>query len=134
VRSEADVAHEAVLVMNPFTGPALNEVFDRVVALIRERDEANEAIEVARNVIAERVRERDALRVERDAYKKAKAENDERFMLERDEARAEVARLREALQRAANHACPFHVDGIACGGCGTCQARAALASSKDTET
>lgn len=33
--------------------------------------------------------ERDVLRVERDAYKKAKSENDERFMLERDQARAE---------------------------------------------
>ncbi len=31
----------------------------------------------------------DALKAERDAYKKAKAENDERFMLERDEARRE---------------------------------------------
>lgn len=30
---------------------------------------------------------------ERDAYKKAKAENDERFMRERDEARAELADL-----------------------------------------
>ena len=37
---------------------------------------------------------------ERDAYKKAKQENDERFMLERDEARAEAARLRELLTEA----------------------------------
>ena len=35
----------------------------------------------------------DALRAERDAYRKAKQENDERFMRERDEARAEVERL-----------------------------------------
>ena len=34
---------------------------------------------------------------ERDAYKRAKAENDERFMVERDEARAEVARLRAVI-------------------------------------
>ncbi len=34
------------------------------------------------------------LTCERDAYKRAKAENDERFMVERDEARAEVRRLR----------------------------------------
>lgn len=34
---------------------------------------------------------------ERDAYKKAKSENDERFMLERDAARAEVEHLRLAL-------------------------------------
>ena len=34
---------------------------------------------------------------ERDAYRKAKAENDERFMLERDAARAEVERLRASL-------------------------------------
>ena len=39
---------------------------------------------------------------ERDAYAKAKAENDERFMLERDAARAEVERLREALREIAN--------------------------------
>lgn len=31
---------------------------------------------------------------ERDAYKRAKAENDERFQLERDQARAECERLR----------------------------------------
>ena len=41
----------------------------------------------------------DALVAERDAYRKAKQENDERFMLERDEARVERDRLREALGR-----------------------------------
>jgi hypothetical protein len=34
---------------------------------------------------------------ERDAYKKAKSENDDRFMLERDEARMEVEKLRRQL-------------------------------------
>lgn len=34
---------------------------------------------------------------ERDDYKKAKAENDERFMLERDGARAQVAKLEDAV-------------------------------------
>lgn len=38
------------------------------------------------------------LEAERDAYKRAKAENDERFMLERDEARAEADRYRLALE------------------------------------
>lgn len=36
----------------------------------------------------------DAREIERDAYKRAKEENDERFMRERDEARAEVSRLK----------------------------------------
>ncbi len=39
----------------------------------------------------------EAVTRERDAYRKAKAENDERFMLERDAARAEVERLRASL-------------------------------------
>lgn len=38
-------------------------------------------------------------RRERDAYKRAKAENDERFMTERDQALAENKRLRAALGR-----------------------------------
>jgi len=33
------------------------------------------------------------------AYKRAKSENDERFMLERDEARAEVARLNAVIDQ-----------------------------------
>jgi hypothetical protein len=36
---------------------------------------------------------------ERNAYKKAKQENDERFMLERDQARAEAARLEKETAR-----------------------------------
>lgn len=36
-----------------------------------------------------------AASAERDAYKRAKAENDERFMIERDEARAELRQERE---------------------------------------
>ena len=59
----------------------------------RERDAA-----VARAEAAER---------ERDAYRKAKQENDERYMTERDAARAEAAALREALthlQADVNHA------------------------------
>jgi hypothetical protein len=38
-----------------------------------------------------------ALEAELAAYKRAKQENDERFMLERDDARAEAERLRAAL-------------------------------------
>lgn len=48
------------------------------------------------------------LRAELDAYKRAKAENDERFMIERDEARNEAARLRAsnaALMAAKEEAC-----------------------------
>ena len=36
---------------------------------------------------------------ERDAYKRAKQENDERFMTERDEARAECEKLRQLVMR-----------------------------------
>lgn len=58
--------------------------------------------------IAELERERDALRDELSAYIKAKAENDERFMLERDEARlaleAERERVRAILRAVENHA------------------------------
>jgi hypothetical protein len=38
----------------------------------------------------------ETMRKERDSYKKAKEENDERFMRERDEARAELYKLRLA--------------------------------------
>lgn len=41
----------------------------------------------------------EAAEVERDAYKRAKAENDERFMRERDEARLENAALRAKIER-----------------------------------
>ena len=40
-----------------------------------------------------------SLRAEVEAYKKAKQENDERFMIERAEARAEVGRLSEIVVR-----------------------------------
>ena len=56
----------------------------------------NELIEVLQYADAARLA---ALLAERDAYKRAKAENDERFMVERDEARAE----RDALRRAVEH-------------------------------
>jgi len=69
------VAEVVVLSDAPVLGAAPSLAFT-VVALEAERDEA---------------------RAERDAYRKAKAENDERFMLERDEARAERDRLRDIL-------------------------------------
>lgn len=43
-----------------------------------------------------------ALQAERDAYRKAKQENDERFMNERDEARARVAQIEAALRKIAD--------------------------------
>lgn len=46
----------------------------------------------------------DAVVDERDAYKRAKAENDERYMIERDEARAERDALAAALATAHRHA------------------------------
>lgn len=41
-----------------------------------------------------------AVSAERDAYKRAKTENDERFMIERDEARADRDRLHKAITEA----------------------------------
>lgn len=58
----------------------------------------------------------EAAEAERDAYKRAKAENDERFMTERDEARAEVARLRAALRTITGryeYVCTYNDDGWA---------------------
>lgn len=46
------------------------------------------------------IAERDALRAELEAYKRAKAENDERFMIERDEARARLAVVEPVLAKA----------------------------------
>ena len=63
-----------------------------------EQTQAERDAAVARAEAAER---------ERDAYRKAKQENDERYMTERDAARAEAAALREALthlQADVNHA------------------------------
>lgn len=50
--------------------------------------------------------ELEALEKERDAYKRAKAENDERFMIERDEARNELKALKE--RRAHDNPCVDH--------------------------
>lgn len=52
-----------------------------------------------RAALAEARQAVDALVAERDAYRRAKQENDERFMLERDGARAERDAAREALAR-----------------------------------
>jgi hypothetical protein len=49
--------------------------------------------------------ERDELARQLEAYKRAKAENDERFMLERDAAESEVRRLRAALTSIADNTC-----------------------------
>ena len=50
--------------------------------------------------------ERDRLRAELEAYKRAKAENDERFIGERDEARAEVGRLQALIGEVIEHVYP----------------------------
>jgi hypothetical protein len=53
-------------------------------------------MEAERDQLHARVQE---LERERDAYKRAKEENDERFMIERDEARAECERLKAICSR-----------------------------------
>lgn len=62
------------------------------------------------------------LTAERDAYKRAKAENDERFMLERDEARSErdtaLARIAALEAEAARLAPAAMVATPECGICG----------------
>jgi len=73
-----------------------------------------------------------AARTEVEAYKRAKSENDERFMIERDEARAEAAALKVRVERAealvrAMARCPFGA------GCPTCQLAAASLSSPTGE-
>lgn len=57
--------------------------------LQRERDNADEVNAKLRGDVERLEGERVAVERERDAYKKAKAENDERFMIERDEARSQ---------------------------------------------
>ncbi len=56
--------------------------------------------EAEKKILIDEVAKNAALVAELAAYKKAKSENDERFMLERDEARAECARLRKSMARA----------------------------------
>jgi hypothetical protein len=56
---------------------------------------------------------------ERDAYKKAKEENDERFMRESDEAQAEVKRLRVSSGRLYDALRQLHE--ACCCSCRTCQ-------------
>jgi hypothetical protein len=69
---------------------------EEVVMLRSERDTQKAKFEKSHQLYLETLyravkaeRERAALKAERDAYKKAKQENDERFMIERDTARAE---------------------------------------------
>ena len=66
-------------------------------------DEVFIAIAALESAAAEIERQKaraDAAGRERDAYRKAKQENDERFCIERDEARAEVERLKAELAKA----------------------------------
>lgn len=84
------------------------------------RAEARESEERAKREAAEanRQAEQDMVKVmheravaaetERDAYKRAKAENDDRFMGERDDARAEVERLKQSM---ADHFTRDHLAG-----------------------
>lgn len=58
---------------------------------VRPELEPAEVIRSLEDIIA-------ALRAERDAYKRAKAENDERFMIERDEERTRAERAERALK------------------------------------
>ena len=70
-----------------------------------ERDQATHQAQTFSNEISNlqedlraQIGATDQRRAERDAYRKAKCENDERYIVERDQARAEVERL---LQRIA---------------------------------
>ena len=63
------------------------------------------ALALSATLVAERNAEIDNLRVEVEAYKKAKAENDERYMTERDTARAEVEQLKAQLAQVLDAPC-----------------------------
>lgn len=66
-----------------------------VLDLVRERTELTDRADQAERAAAHLTAQRDEARAERDAYKRAKEENDERFLRERDEARATIAELDE---------------------------------------
>jgi predicted HTH domain antitoxin len=70
------------------------------IALIQKtyKDSLNTALELLDSRLDKLKAELYAALVERDNYKKAKAENDERFMTERDEARESVRLLVKALR------------------------------------
>lgn len=70
--------------------------------LTRARDAAAQSWKMTVHAIED---ERDAALAERDAYKRAKSENDERFMLERDEARADNVTLRAAWSKENDEIC-----------------------------
>lgn len=63
--------------------------------IVVDRDEIEAAVTLIRSAPS-LLAALDEARRERDAYKRAKAENDERFMRERDEARSALCRLIDA--------------------------------------
>lgn len=97
---ECDEAHAALVVgaVN-----ALRPLLDALDAAERDVQRAAGTIAALRGHIAE---------IERElaAYRKAKAENDDRFMRERDEARAEVAKLTALLDTSEHHCAAQELD------------------------
>jgi len=98
-------------IANPVYVPCVGQ--DEAIAIATELLACREELAAERerfNLLSQRC---DAAERERDAYRKAKQENDERFMLERDAARAELAtvkRQRDELVKA----CSAKDDLLAC--------------------
>ena len=84
-------------IANPVYVPCVGQ--DEAIAIATELLACREELAAERerfNLLSQRC---DAAERERDAYRKAKQENDERFMLERDAARAEAEKLRDQRDR-----------------------------------
>jgi hypothetical protein len=86
------------------------------IGVLCGRTDDENSLAAVERVVAERDQLRaalDAARAERDAYKKAKAENDERFMSERDEARIRCREAAEVLIEAVGADGPCDVGNAA---------------------
>lgn len=105
---EFERAHDACYV--EAVSPAVVALLDALDAAERERDEQRKRADIAERYgaivagdrLADVARAEKAER-ERDAYKRAKGENDDRFLRERDEARRERDEARADFVRFADH-------------------------------
>ena len=109
------------------------EAADALAAMVKERDDCIADRTKLRTLLDCKREDIEALVKERDAYKRAKQENDERFMLERDALQARVKRLEDALRGVRDHQ-PAHC-GCGVEGCieveeAWDEVRAALAGDK----